>query len=207
MSLKLKLRSEPWETDEKIFKNLNREIDDGLHILVGCNGYGKSTFMLFIDEQYRKNKDYKILRWNGVTDTRGGKDIALHTQNFELLANMVMSSEGEEHNINLGMFLNRVGHEVQKLDKNLIILLDAIDSGISADRIEETIDVLAMIIADVRRKGYECYVFVPSNTYEMVRHTHCMDPCTGEDLVFTDYEHWRKYIFKCAEKIKKRRES
>ena len=162
--------------------------------------------MQFINERYRKNKDYKILRWNGVTDTRNGKDVALQAQAFELLANMAMSSEGEEHNINLGLFMNRVGHEVQKLDRNLIILLDAVDSGISADRIEETVNVLAMIIADVRRRGYECYIFVPSNTYEMVRHTHCMDPCTGEDLVFIDYEHWRKYIFKCAEKIKKRRE-
>ena len=52
MSLKLKLRSEPWETDEKIFKNLNREIEDGLHVLVGPNGYGKSTFMRFIEEKY-----------------------------------------------------------------------------------------------------------------------------------------------------------
>ena len=180
MSLKLKLLSDPWD-DEKIFKNLNREIDDGLHVLVGCNGYGKSTFMQFINEQYRKNKDYKILRWNGVTDTRDGKDVALQAQAFELLANMAMSSEGEEHNINLGLFMNRVGHEVQKLDRNLIILLDAVDSGISADRIEETVNVLAMIIADVRRRGYECHIFVPSNTYEMV------------------------YIFKCAEKIKKRR--
>lgn len=205
MSLKIKLRSDPWD-DEKIFKNLDREIDDGLHILVGCNGYGKSTFMQFIDEQYRKNKDYQILRWNGVTNTRDGKGLALLHQEIELLASMAMSSEGEEHNINLALFMNRVGHEVRKLDRNLIILLDAVDSGISADRIEETIDVLATIIADVRRRGYECYIFVPSNTYEMVRHTHCMDPCTGEDLVFTDYEHWRKYIFKCSEKIKKRRE-
>ena len=206
MSLKLKLRSEPWETDEKIFKNLNREIEDGLHILVGCNGYGKSTFMQFVKEKYKRDENYKLLTWNGITNTRDGKGSALLRQNFEVLANMIMSSEGEEHNINLAMFLQGVGHEVANLDRDLILLLDAIDSGISADRIEETLDVLAMIIADVRRRGYKCYIFVPSNTYEMVRHTHCMDPCTGEDLVFLDYEHWRKYIFKCAEKIKKRRE-
>ena len=206
MSLKLKLRSEPWETDEKIFKNLNREIEDGLHVLVGCNGYGKSTFMEFVKEKYKRDENYKLLTWNGVVNTRDGRGSALFRQNFEVLANMMMSSEGEEHNINLAMFLQSVGHEVANLDRDLILLLDAIDSGISADRIEETLDVLAMIIADVRRRGHECYIFVPSNTYEMVRHTHCMDPCTGEDLVFLDYEHWRKYIFKCAEKIKKRRE-
>ena len=206
MSIKLKLMSKPWETDEKIFKNLNREIEDGLHILVGPNGYGKSTFMQFIKEKYKRDENYKLLTWNGVTNTRDGKGSAFFRQNFELLANMVMSSEGEEHNINLAMFLQNVGHEVANLDRDLILLLDAIDSGISADRIEEILDVLAMIIADVRRRGHKCYIFVPSNTYEMVRHTHCMDPCTGEDLVFLDYEHWRKYIFKCAEKIKKRRE-
>ena len=205
MSLKLKLRSDPWD-DEKIFKNLNREIEDGLHVLVGCNGYGKSTFMQFIKEKYERDENYKLLTWDGVINTRDGKGFELLRQNFEVLANMVMSSEGEEHNINLAIFLQRVGREVANLDRDLILLLDAIDSGISADRIEETLDVLARIIADVRRKGHKCYIFVPSNTYEMARHTHCMDPCTGEDKLFKDYEDWRKYIFKCAEKIKKRRE-
>lgn len=205
MSLKLKLRSEPWETDEKIFKNLNREIEDGLHVLVGPNGYGKSTFMYFIKEKYERDENYKLLTWDGVINTRDGKSGALLRENFELLANMMMSSEGEEHNINLAIFLQRVGREVANLDRDLILLLDAIDSGISADRIEETIDVLAMIITDVRERGHECYIFVPSNTYEMARRRHCMDPCTGEDLVFNDYEDWRNYIFKCAKKIEKRR--
>lgn len=207
--LTYKLDKDPYDSEIMFTGKLERTISPGITVLVGCNGYGKSTILETIKRQYKRNDDYKIFSWNGRSDKEYSKQRALDSQNYGVLSSLAFSSEGEEININIGVLASGIGHFVrQSKNKNVIILLDGIDSGLSIDNIIETKEFFKeLVIPDIEETGHDCYVVLTANEYELVKGERCIDARDGKEVHFGDYKEYRKYILKTKEKKEKRRKT
>jgi len=84
-------------------------------------------------------------------------------------------------------------------------LLDAVDSGLSIDYIDELKEKLfQFIIDDCKKKGIDIYFVVSANSYEMARESDCFDVYEGKYKKFKDYEEYREFILE-RRKIKEMR--
>jgi len=203
--LEYKLHKDPYDMDETLFTGrLTRSIEPGFTVLVGCNGSGKTTILHAIKSQNKGR--YKMFSWDGLVDKRFAKERAMDLQNYELLSSLAFSSEGEEINLNIGVLVNTIGHFVRKnADKDIVILLDGLDSGLSIDNIIEAKDFFKeLLIPDVEAGGHNCYVIVTANEYELANGELCIDARTGKTVRFKDYEEYRDFILK-SRKVKDRR--
>jgi energy-coupling factor transporter ATP-binding protein EcfA2 len=209
--ISVKLHRDPYDMGRCVFtKNLMREFEPGFTVLVGCNGFGKTTLLSYLRNAYKlrsMRSEYEVIDFNNIRETRFGKDIALYSGNLDILANLAMSSEGEENAMNLAIKLSRIGTWIRKHgDKDVIILLDAIDSGASVDRIDEAKDIFKkLVIPDIEKTGHECYVIATSNTYAMAKDERCMNPRTGEIVEFSSYDEWEKFIYKTSKTLERRK--
>ena len=194
--MKYHLNKDPYDCEILFPENLERELSPGITVLTGCNGSGKSTILHAIKEQYSQADNCKVFSWDGRYDKGYQKDFALESQQYDLLASLSFSSEGEEINTNLGILVQKIGSFLRKnQDKDIIILLDGIDSGLSVDNIIEMKEFFRnFIIPDVKSMGHECYIVMPANEYELARGEQCVDARSGEEVSFRDYEAYRKYI-------------
>lgn len=200
--LRIKLDRCPY--DDILFKNLNREVKEGLTVLTGCNGSGKSTFLRYVESKYEKNDAYKIFHWNGLTDKSIIRQKSL-SNDIRFLATLATSSEGEEINMNLSVIAGEIGRFVKDNNRNIILLLDGADSGLSIDNIIEVKNFLKeLLIPDVQKQGKEIYVIVSANSYEMAKGEVCTDVRTGKEMTFTDYTDYRRYILDTKKNKEKR---
>lgn len=205
--LKYKVSRNPYDCEIMFERKLNRTINEGLTILVGCNGSGKSTTLRAIEYAYSDNDEYGIFTWDGLSDKSIYKQKALDDSDVNTLASLAFSSEGEEININLGMLFKNIGRFVRyNPDKNLIILLDGLDSGLSIDNIIETKDFFKnLLIPDTEKRGNKCYIIVSANEYELANGEQCIDVRTGEEILFNGYDEYKEFILKSKE-LKNERE-
>ena len=113
---------------------------------------------------------------------------------------------------NFGEFCNKLGHKVKNLDtskKEVWILLDGIDSGLSVNEIAEIPDFLKMVSNDIQQsKGLTPYILVAGNNYELIGEfkDRCLDAINLEYLTVNSYEEYRKIIFDSGELKEKRYE-
>ena len=96
MSRKITIWKDPYDGGFDISIRRNIEINEGVTIIIGCNGLGKSTFISNIKSELKKEK-IPFLSYNNLTD--GGKR---GNGNIIAMANNWMSSEGENITNNLG---------------------------------------------------------------------------------------------------------
>ena len=202
-----KLHKDPYNTEETLFTGkLNRSIEPGLTVLVGCNGSGKTTLLNAIKSKYLREDGFKVFHWDGLVDKRFAKDRSLHAQNFSLLASLAFSSEGEEIGLNIGVLANQIGNFVRRNDnKDIIILLDGLDSGLSIDNIVEVKGFFKeLIIPDIEKSGHKCYIICSANEYELTRGERCIDARSGKEMQFANYDEYRNYILHSRKKKDKR---
>lgn len=209
---KFAIPTNPYEKGKygKVYLKSEIEIRSGVTILVGCNGSGKTTFLNLIEGALKKEPDIAVLTYDNLHD--GGatarEDVA-HRNDFNMLATMLQSSEGEQIVMNLGTVARKIGSFVYKYkssSKEIWILLDAIDSGLSADNIESIKTALfAAILRDFEQlDSCDIYILVSANSYEFCRNSNCFDVRKGEYIQFADYEDYRKFIFQSADDKDKR---
>ena len=192
---------DPYYTGEKIFTKKEFIFNPGVTVLVGCNGTGKTTLLHHIKEALRKEcvpcMDYNNLSNGGSSATSA----AMFHNDIELAAALMTSSEGEQIYINLGTAAQKIGGFVRnnKGAKELWLLFDAIDSGLSVDNILEVKEYLFQTIIDDNPNS-DVYIIVSANEYEMCRGENCFDVRTGKYVAFKTYEAYRKFIIKSREK-------
>ena len=201
MSRRFNIPKDPYDTDDIVFAKSRIDIKPGLTILVGCNGSGKSTLMRHIGYRLKK-LDIPFFEYDNLH--QGGhraKDWALNVSgDINLLANLACSSEGEQIYINFSQMCRKLRAFIrQNADaKELWIMLDAIDSGLSIDYITELKDFLNDLVIG-KNQDKDIYILMSANSYELCRDERCFDVHNGVYTSFKDYEEYREFVLRSRE--------
>ena len=188
------------EDDFNIFKKKKITIKSGLTVLVGCNGAGKTTLLKQI-EQSLKSKDIPVMLHNNKSDgERELKSRAALYGDFNIVAKLMMSSEGEnivnvmsEIARKMGDFTRRNGNS-----KELWFMFDAVDSGLSIDNILEIKEQLIPIVLE-HDADKDIYFLISTNSYEFARGENCFDVINEKYIKFSNYEEYRDFILNSKE--------
>jgi predicted ATP-dependent endonuclease of OLD family len=180
-----------------IHNGYNLELKTGYTALVGPNGAGKTTLIRYLKEKCEE-QGYNVFYYNNLYEG-GGTAIqrALDMKENSLCIDLALSSEGEQIAKNLGRVAIRIGQtvaEIKKTEQPLVILLDAIDSGASIDKLKEIRNLFTLISKDT--KDYEVYIISSCNNYELAKNADCVNVRTGKHKTFRTYEDFENFICK-----------
>jgi predicted ATP-dependent endonuclease of OLD family len=224
MSRKFKLETDYYGEDIKMYKKGTITLEEGVTVIVGCNGIGKTTLLAQIKQQLNK-ENIPCFSFDNLHEGGSHARAAAASENdFTFMATSMASSEGENIVMNMGKIAQALGHFVttgesvkrgdrltqafakavfgeQKThvnSKERWILLDAIDSGLSVDNIVDIKELLFQTI--LKHKGdTSVYIIVSANEYEMARGEQCFDVYHGKYRQLKTYEAYRKLILKTRE--------
>lgn len=199
-------------------------IRPGFTVLVGCNGTGKTTMLMNIREELKK-QGIPCHSYNNLHD--GGHNAigsAIANEDFAFAATAMGSSEGENISMNLTGLLKKfrefietgritdkttrisdLFHEYKIPEtKERWLLLDAVDSGYSVDNVVDAKFVFKEMIKNAAEKGYDLNIVASANEYELAREEQCLDVNTGEYVDFPDYDSYREFILETRRKKEER---
>lgn len=207
MSRRFVLYNNWYGDDYAIFKKKQIKINPGLTILVGCNGAGKTTLLKQINQSL-KNEDIPVLFHSNMSDgERELKRKAAFHGNFEVVAKLMMNSEGE----NIVNVMEEIAKKMGELTRQypeaqeLWFLFDAIDSGLSIDNVLDIKDQLIPVVIE-HNQNKDIYFIISANSYEFARNENCFDVINGKYIKFKDYEEYREFILRTKEQKLKRYE-
>lgn len=199
-----------WDSGD-LYTSATHTFDKGLTVLVGCNGSGKSTTITQIKEQLKKDN---VPYFSFNNENEGGihqyHDL-INSSRFVELSSLMTSSEGEKIHQNFSIKIENgsLGRALDKArynnSKEMFILCDAVDSGLSIDTILELKEFFDIVIEDNKERfGIDVYVIASANSYEMAAGENCYDVNHNKYITFTDYEDYKKFILK-SRKFKEHR--
>lgn len=231
---KIKTWRDPYAEGFSTTRRKEIELKKGLTVLVGCNGSGKTTLLRNIKEVCKK-EEVPVVYYDSREDEKSFKGEASLNSRFDLIATSMASSEGENINImlaNLASKLGRFVHTGDSINKSdrlakafrtaagiddeekkeiqsnkRFILMDAVDSGFSIDNIVDLKQYLfKTMIEDAEKNNIDLYIIISANSYELANGEQCFDVMEGQYITFKDYEAYKKFILRTAEKKRKRYE-
>ena len=132
MSRDFKLQKYIHEENLILWKKRTITINDGVTVLVGCNGIGKTSLLHCIKNQLKKENIPCILFDNLHDGGHNAISEAAFNDDFRLVASFACSSEGESIVINMGILTSK--------------LRKFIETGDNSDKINK----LAMAFAEYR---------------------------------------------------------
>lgn len=196
MSREFKIITRYYDDYRKLYKHNTVEFKPGITILVGCNGSGKTTLLRQIKNSLEKNEIPYVYHDNLKDGGSRGREIAFYNDDYELGAALFCSSEGEQIALNLGTLARNTGYMITHSKGNeKWILLDAIDSGLSIDQVQDVKKNLFHMILDME-KGKEIYIICSANEYEMCCDEPCFNIVDGKYVSINSYEDYKKEIIK-----------
>lgn len=205
--MKFTIETNPYDDNKPLYRRKNIEIKPGLTVLVGCNGCGKTTLLQSLQETVHRN-EIPYIKYNNLTD--GGTNAtsaAMFHGDMRLAATMMCSSEGERISINLANTAKNIGNMIKELrnkeNSQMFIFIDAADSGLSIDNIEDVKKYLFRPAFEVA-EGIELYIIVSANDYTMTKDENCFDVYTGNYKTFKNYDEYYKFIMQSRERKEKR---
>ena len=206
MSRKFQIPTDPYDEGVRLYARKDISLNPGLTTLIGCNGSGKSTLLMFLKDQLQKDPDILVMKYDDRYD--GGHNLMEKMgflEDFVGLSTMMTSSEGERIYVGLGHFIGNMRREIRKNHpKEVWILMDAVGSGLSIDKIDEIKELADIIIED--NPGIDVYFIVSTNEYEFTVGADCIDVTTFKHMTFNDYADYRNYILETAKRKEKRYE-
>lgn len=188
------------EDDFNIFKKKKITIKSGLTVLVGCNGAGKTTMLNQIEDMLDRKNIPVLLHSNITNGERDLKSKATFYGDFDLVARLMSSSDGENIVNVLGEVARKMGDLSRKNPKakELWFLFDSIDSGLSIDNVIEFKEQLLPVVLENNRDK-DVYFVLSTNGYEFARGENCFDVINGKYIKFANYEEYRDFILKSKE--------
>lgn len=207
MPHKFKIERDFYDSGEKIYSKASVELKEGLTVLCGCNGCGKTTLICQIKGTLAK-ENIPVLSFDNLTD--GGSNsiqLSLEMGDMDFLTQAVRSSEGENINMNIGKFAQKMGAFVRKNQtaKEIFFLMDAIDSGLSIDNVIDTKKFLFnFVIEYCKSNGISVYIIASANEYELARGEQCLDILNLKYVEFKSYEAFRDYVIETRKEKNKR---
>lgn len=198
------VKKAPWDK-RKIYSESKFKFIPGVTILIGCNGSGKTSLLRFIKDnikeinEQQENMELKIPVFEYDNYKQGGHialQNALDSENMELLANSVFASEGERIIFNFENAMRNLGAFVTRNinAKEMFILFDAVESGLSIDNVKEIKDFFKFLLK--RNKDKELYILVSSNNYEFCINESCFDIQHAKYIDIKSYEDYSDFIMK-----------
>ena len=149
-----------------------------------------------IAAQCRKDK-IPYIEFESIGDRRDERNRTTLDGDMDYLANVFISSEGEEIGMTLCKFAGKLGNFIRSNPsaEEIVVLIDALDSGFSIDNIVEAKESLfRFVIDDCKKNNTTLYIIVSANAYELASGERCFDPIKGEYISFDSYEQYRKYV-------------
>ena len=229
---KIRLVKDPYEDDRTFYKGRHTAFHPGLTTVTGCNGIGKSTLVKNIaDELKMRGTPYFLFDNLGES---GGQKNAFRMLNEALMGhhgaaeefftgiNFLALSEGEKIISSLNRFM---GGCAVAVDETIIgygelwLMFDAVDSGLSADFIEEFKDMLRNLYNNIMQAHplMQVYILITSNSYEVSHGTdvysvvrnryvniRTYEAFVKETRASREYKMQRDHIFEVKEEISKR---
>lgn len=193
------INKSPYNEGEILYRKSEILLEPGVTVLVGCNGSGKTTMLRAIQRQLR-DANIPFIFYDNLQDggTRA-REIAVWNQNAALAGTLMCSSEGEQIQINIGTIAGQLGQLVRRNRgaKELFVLLDAVDSGLSIDNIQDVKTYLFDIVLEDAAPT-EVYIIVSANGYEFCRGERCFDVRKGVYREFKSYEAYRNFILRSS---------
>lgn len=201
-----KIDRDPLGIGTNLYKKDSIDIYPGVTIVVGCNGSGKTTFLKCI-KQILENENAKCIYFNNLTD--GGTSAvseAIFYGNTLFAAEAMCSSEGENIIMNICKLASEIGNFITKNSdaKELWILMDAIDSGLSIDNIIDIKDLFNIILKDDRNSNKDVYIIVNANSFELACDERCLDVRNMKYVNLHTYNAYKKFIMNSRESKDKR---
>lgn len=173
MSVMIKL-----ELEGKIYKEKIIEINNGITVLTGPNGSGKtyacSQICDYLDEQKKK-----YLNVNVYEEGKHTADSFTLSGDMKSLAKYLNSSEGQRvFDTLVDINTPKMGDYVRKLiqddAKEGYIIIDGCDSGVSIDLMLSYRSLFEFILEDCKRENIDMYIIITSNSYELVYDYDCI---------------------------------
>lgn len=179
--------------DIKILPKKTIDLLPGFTVLIGCNGAGKTTLIDSLYTTCRKMDNVVCLSYNDRSD--GGSLLISEFMckgRMSDAAAMTFSSEGERIVIGLTSFLHKVKKELEdNPGKDVVILYDAVDSGMSLDVVKEFKQYNYQLLENLKKHRKEVYIIVAANSYGMCKDELCFDVSSWQDyyeLTYDDFE-------------------
>ena len=221
MSRKFTLEKKYYGENYDLYKKKTITIKEGLTVLVGCNGIGKTTLLRQIKDQLKK-ENIPVLSFDNLSE--GGSravSSAGFYGDFGFMAAAMSSSEGENIVMNIGKLASNLrafiksgevkgnsdalakafakaihGDAIEKeqeIPNERWLLLDAIDSGLSVDNV---VDIKEYLFKTIFKDAGDTkvYIIVVANEYELARGEQCFDVYNGKYVKFADYEEYRTFV-------------
>lgn len=191
----IKIWKDPYDEGFDLCKKRSIQLKEGVTVLVGCNGIGKSTLLHNIKEQLTNEKvkfiEYDNLHEGGLQST----SLAGYMGEMDFLVTSISSSEGENIIMNMGKQAEKMGNYVKKYSaqEEYWFLFDAIDSGLSIDNILDIKKYLFDVVMD-DNKDKKVYIVASANEYELCNGENCFDVYNGKYIKFSNYEEYRQFI-------------
>lgn len=193
--------------DQKIYNKATIEIKNGLTVLVGCNGIGKTTLLNIIKTQL-ENQNIPVIQYDNYKD--GGHNAMSELSFFGKTTDVVQrmcSSEGENIVANADRFSHKLVNfiEENKNKDEMWLLMDAVDSGMSINNIIDIKEQLFYFMCNMDLKA-TVYIIVSANSYEMANGEQCFDVLRGNYKKFETYDAYKTFILS-TQKAKEKRKS
>lgn len=205
MGRKIKIIQDYHGDNIKLYKKRFVELQPGLTVLVGCNGIGKTTLLKQIKSGLREANipclDFDNLHSGGSN----ARTRAAFYGDFSFVAQGMCSSEGENIVLNMQRFAGQIGCFFKENieAKEIWVLLDAVDSGLSIDAVEDLKEGLFKTIFE-HYSDKEIYIVCSANEYELARGEMCFDVANCKYVPIKSYEKYRSVIMR-SRKIKDER--
>jgi len=191
----IKISRNPYEAKVKLYKKSTINFKPGLTVLVGCNGCGKSSLIKEISYYLKDISTPFFIYDNEKNDRARAISKAICYGDASCSATLMSSSEGEVILVNMGNCAKEIGKFTKENcnEKEIWILLDAIDSGLSIDNI---IDMKRYLFETIIKYNpdKDVYIIVSSNTYEMCNGENCFDIYNGKYIQFNNYDEYKQFI-------------
>lgn len=197
MSFTFPLSRDPIGAGFNLYSGKDIRLEPGVTVLVGCNGYGKSTFLQMLRQRLNQ-ENIPFVSFDNLSE--GGahaREKAGYYGDYKFLTTALCSSEGENITMNLGNTMRDIARAqiANKGAEKFFVLMDAVDSGLSIDNIVDLKEMFPIIRAHHPNAAAEVYFVISANSYEMARDcSQCLDVHTGKYRSFNTYDDYRVFI-------------
>lgn len=196
----IKIPKNYYGTGSEIFETRQIEINPGITVLMGCNGAGKSTFMKIIKDKCKRDNIQHYF-YDGAS--QGHSEAQQYALDYDpkFLFLSARSSEGEWVLGAFNMHMDKLIKFVKgsKPNTDIVVLIDAVDSGLSIDAITNFRDLFDIMSEDCTKRNINLYLIISANNFKMAKDYDCVYPVTGEHMKFDKYEDYQEFIIKSAE--------